>query len=1110
VAFFGADVVSSGEGTGADGPRPRISLLIAVHNRLDLTRACLASVFAHADPTIPIEIIVVDDCSTDGTADYLETLGEPIRVLRNSSRSCFGQNMNKAAQAAHAPYLVLLNNDTEATPGWLRPLLDAALCDARIGVVGNRHLYPETGTINHAGVAFDDHGRPVHLYPDKPADFPPANVSRDVQAVTGACWLVPRAVFAALGGFDPQFRNGHEDIDFCLRAAEQGYKIRYVAESVIYHHVGSSSGRFDNESENERYFLSKWQGRIRPDLNQFLARDGQLTPPDWSRPLPGAPALSIGRADVHFAIPLEFFGSFCWVTSQLALACERAGMRVSLLNGPIDPSIEAAEHARLRQMMERPASARAQVKWTHFWAPYADQELGGRINAEIFCTNYRYGPRPPQDLDQWMRHVVLNDNRKLAASQYCLDALTELGVPAKQCRVVPYGYSPEILQETGVDDSYRRHGFVFLALTNGHDPLRYGTDILLAAFTRAFAGRRDVVLVLKDYGGAAREPLRSWLRQIKDPPRVIHVPAFTTKSELIQLYRGADAFVAPFRGEGFALKLLDACAVGLPILAPVYGGPADYLDPDAIIPLRFREVAVGACHERKETIVPAFARWAEVDVDDLARALLDAKEQGPRLRQRAVSARERVLAEFSWARAAEKLATALDEFESERLATIRARNFSARHDVAISVIIPTRDRPAQLARTLAAYERQTLPAGQAEIIVSDDASNYDIEDRVAPFRERLSLRIIKNSIRSGAGGARNAAIPLARGELVLFAGDDILPNPDFLATHIAAHRKRDDPRLAVLGRVGWHPDVPVSRLMRYVTGEGGHQFAYQHLTPGDFVDYGYFYTANISLPRRLLERQEELFNPKFTGYGFEDIELGLRLARDGMRLLYVPEAAASRLRVSTDEAIFSRQYAVGRALIIYAMLHPRRVSAQHVLIMKWLELYQHQLAEEPEFVAIKQQLADAGEAIAASLESMAAAAAALSRLGPSLTIPTDWSTRLIGSAGAREGAALQHLDNMRLHLAEQDGMADAWLGIPRGAVNPARDLLRVLFFGTDRFASGLSGKAADHPVSRSRLYALVHRVRHHPLLSAWGDRLLRMPVAVPVIESGMRLLRRLP
>lgn len=149
----------------------------------------------------------------------------------------------------------------------MRPLLDAALCDLRIGVVGNRHLYPETGTINHAGVAFDDHGRPVHLYPDKPADFPPANVSRDVQAVTGACWLVPRAVFERLGGFDPQFRNGHEDIDFCLRAAEQGYKICYVAESVIYHHIGSSSGRFDNESENERYFSSKWQGRITPDLN---------------------------------------------------------------------------------------------------------------------------------------------------------------------------------------------------------------------------------------------------------------------------------------------------------------------------------------------------------------------------------------------------------------------------------------------------------------------------------------------------------------------------------------------------------------------------------------------------------------------------------------------------------------------------------------------------------------------------------------------------------------------------------------------------------------------------------------------------------------------------
>jgi len=299
-------------------------------------------------------------------------------------------------------------------------------------------------------------------------------------------------------------------------------------------------------------------------------------------------------------------------------------------------------------MMERKPSARAQVKWSHFWGPYDDQELCGRVNAEIFCTNYRYGPRPVHDLDRWMRHTVLNANRKLPASQYCLDALTELGVPAARCRVLPYGYSPEVLLDTGADDRFRGHAFVFLALTNGHDPYRYGTDILLTAFVRAFPGREDVVLVLKDYGGQVKEPLGGWLRRAPKTPRIIHLSEFLPKEGLIRLYRGADAFVAPFRGGGFGMKVLDACAVGLPVLAPHYGGPADYLRAGEFVPVSFREVPVGECMDRKEAIVPNFAVWAEVDVDDLAARMREMADHGDAARQGAVLACDRVLAEFSW------------------------------------------------------------------------------------------------------------------------------------------------------------------------------------------------------------------------------------------------------------------------------------------------------------------------------------------------------------------------------------------------------------------------------------------------------------------------------
>lgn len=1022
---------------------PDVSLLIPVHNRVELTRACLDSLFTHDDPNIGVEIIVIDDCSTDSTADYLDLMGGRIRVLRNDTRGCFGHNINKAAAVARGHYLVLLNNDTEVTPLWLRRMLDAARADPMIGVVGNRQLYPSTGNINHAGVVFDEQCRPVHLYPDKPADFPPANLSRDFQTLTGACLLVPRAVFSELGGLDPEFRNGHEDTDFCLRARRRGYRVHYVADSVIYHHIGSSPGRYDSEGANERHFAAKWRGKIVSDLHDYVTRDAALLPASV-----GPVALS-NTADLHLAVPLQFGNAFSWVITRLALACEEAGLRVSLLDSPIDASVDAAAQPRLRRMMERPASKRAQIKWSHFWAPYAERELEGQIRAEIFCTNYRYGPQPLHQLDQWMRHTVMNAHRKLPISRFCFDALTELGAPKDRCRIVPHGYSPEVLYDIGADDRYRRHGFVFLCLTNSHDPYRYGTDILLAAFARAFAGRKDVVLVLKDLGGQEQGVIANWVRQQPEWPKVIHLCEFLSKEALISLYRGADAFVAPFRGEGFAMKLLDATAMGLPVLAPHYGGPADYLKPEEFFPLAFREVPVEECLDRHEGIVPAFAHWAEVEVDDLIAQMQGVLEHIGAARQRAARARDRVLADFPWSRVATSLIAALGDFERQRETTISVRHSPRESSTSISVVIPTLNRAAELTKTLEAYDNQTLPKDQWEIVLSDDGSSYDVANHVAPFAQRLRMRVISNSVRTGAGPARNRAIPHARGDLVLFTGDDIIPRNDFLAAHLAAYRKYDDGRTGVLGHISWHPELQVSRFMDYITGDGGQQFAYNAIQPGTIVPYGFFYTSNVSVPRALLERQEELFSDIFAGYGHEDVELGLRLAQDGMQLLYAPEAEATHLHPMSDEAIIRRQYHVGRSLVPYAMLHPQRVGERHRAIFRWLEAFQHVLDGQPGFVRIAGEIATAAASTASWLEGTARGMTALAQVGMALSLQPAPAARLVEGEIAQLPQVQKRFFALRLELAQCDGIADEWFGVAFGDPNPARDLVRAIFCRVD-------------------------------------------------------------
>src|SRR5205823_461690 len=117
------------------------------------------------------------------------------------------------------------------------------------------------------------------------------------------------------------FRNGYEDVDFCLRVRARGRKVYYCADSVIYHYGQSSPGRTDNDAANAAYFQKKWHGKIRPDLRTYLAHDEKYLTPVGKKT--AAPDANADRpADVHFAIPLASANSFTWVTSQLALALD--------------------------------------------------------------------------------------------------------------------------------------------------------------------------------------------------------------------------------------------------------------------------------------------------------------------------------------------------------------------------------------------------------------------------------------------------------------------------------------------------------------------------------------------------------------------------------------------------------------------------------------------------------------------------------------------------------------------------------------------------------------------------------------------------------------------
>jgi len=263
----------------------RLSIIIPVWNRWDLTEACLRSLRAHT-PGNFFDVIVVDNHSEDATATALQPLGESLfgerfLRLRLSRNEGFGPACNAGADAARSPMLFFLNNDTLLTENWLPPLLKAMSSDARTGAAGPLLLYPDSDRVQHCGIAFTPSLRTEHLYANFPASHPAVHAKRTLQAITGAAFMVTKELFLACGGFFPGYRNGSEDLELCCRIREAGRRLEVVAESRIYHLESQTPGRGDDDPANGALLNERCKGCFGPDVHRLARRDGYemaLTP----------------------------------------------------------------------------------------------------------------------------------------------------------------------------------------------------------------------------------------------------------------------------------------------------------------------------------------------------------------------------------------------------------------------------------------------------------------------------------------------------------------------------------------------------------------------------------------------------------------------------------------------------------------------------------------------------------------------------------------------------------------------------------------------------------------------------------------------------------------
>ncbi len=605
--------------------RAEVSIVVLTWNALEYTRACLESLNARTPVGEDVHVIVVDNGSTDGTLPYLRGLGW-IALLENGRNLGYARASNIGIRAAAGGHDVLLLNNDVLIPqdGWLEALQEAAYSADDIGIAGCRLSMPD-GRLLHAG---------AHIPPDSlrgeqigsfEKDVNQYSDTRDVPSVVGACMYLKRAVLDTVGLLDEDYFSYYEDTDYCLRAAERGFRTVCAGMVTLLHHenVSTRVNRADFSSvfaASRRTFRRKWAGKLRR-----RDRVGLL----WHSEV-GSPS------------------GYAVSSRELLLQLDELGVdiRLAYIYGT-DWMDVGRDDYRLSAMRQRPKDLRLPQ------VVYAPAELFSKNSGRyrIGYTMLEVDGIPPE----WVRMCNQMDEVWVPTT-FNAETFRAGGVTSP-LRVMPLGVNPDYFNPRiqGFRASPR---FTFVSVFEWGE--RKAPEVLLKAYTRAFTATDQVVLLLKvhnrDPGVDVDAQIASLHLPESGPPVVLLKNHDLPAHQMGSLYRSADCFVLATRGEGWGMPILEAMACGLPAIATGWGGHMDFLSAENGYPVGY-------------TLVPAVAKcpyyrgfcWADPDVGHLADRMRFVYENPDEARAVGTRASEDALGQWTWRQAALRIRQRVEE-----------------------------------------------------------------------------------------------------------------------------------------------------------------------------------------------------------------------------------------------------------------------------------------------------------------------------------------------------------------------------------------------------------------------------------------------------------------
>lgn len=259
---------------------PEITVSIVSYNTRELLRACLRALTARQEAgEARLQIVVADNDSQDGSVAMVRSEFPGVEVIETGGNIGYGRANNLAFERARAPYFFVLNSDTEVQPGALAALRDFLETHAEAGGVGAQLVYPDGRPQASYGSDPELLGillEQTYLYKilprasvtDGSSHVAPETEVREVPQICGACQFFRTQAYRQVAGFDPAYFMYHEDVDLNIRVRRAGWKLFFVPQARIVHHLGASSSTDWQKrarmvsalNESRYYYFSRYGG----------------------------------------------------------------------------------------------------------------------------------------------------------------------------------------------------------------------------------------------------------------------------------------------------------------------------------------------------------------------------------------------------------------------------------------------------------------------------------------------------------------------------------------------------------------------------------------------------------------------------------------------------------------------------------------------------------------------------------------------------------------------------------------------------------------------------------------------------------------------------------